>query len=275
MASHGMSTEPDQAPDIECVENIATDVLPPILGPVFPYEHFNAMQSQCFERIYKTDVNFVLSAPTASGKTAILELAVCRLFITHKVGEYKVVYQAPTKSLCSERQKDWEIKFAHMGLKCAELTGDTEVSQQHVVQQADIIITTPEKWDSITRRWHDHKKLMAMVRLFLIDEVHILKEDRGASLEVVVSRMKSMDRPARFIALSATIPNSSDVARWLGESNRVPLMPAAIAVFGEEFRPVPLNRHVEGIQANGANEFAFDKICSNMSAPTSSKGSFH
>jgi ATP-dependent DNA helicase HFM1/MER3 len=49
-------------------------------------------------------------------------------------------------------------------------------------------LTTPEKWDSITRKWKEIKYLVGQVALLLIDEVHLLHEDRGATLEAVVSR---------------------------------------------------------------------------------------
>lgn len=49
-----------------------------------------------------------------------------------------------------------------------------------------------------------------------IDEVHLLAEERGSTLEVVVSRMKRLANPPRFIAVSATIPNIHDVGVWLG-----------------------------------------------------------
>lgn len=49
-------------------------------------------------------------------------------------------------------------------------------------------MTTPEKWDSITRKWKEIKYLVGQVALLLIDEVHLLHEDRGATLEAVVSR---------------------------------------------------------------------------------------
>lgn len=42
----------------------------------------------------------------------------------------------------------------------------------------------------------------------------MLKEKRGAILEVVVSRMKQIGQNTRFIALSATIPNIQDVATY-------------------------------------------------------------
>jgi ATP-dependent DNA helicase HFM1/MER3 len=209
--------------------------------------------------VYRSDNNFVLASPTGSGKTTILELAVCRAIATNATGQYKIVYQAPTKALCSERQRDWQEKFGRVGLNCVELTGDTDTADLRNVQSANIIITTPEKWDSITRKWKDHEKLMRLIRLFLIDEVHILKEDRGATLEAIVSRMKSIATDVRFVALSATVPNFEDVATWLGKDSAKPHEPAASETFGEEFRPVRLRKYVSGYQWKNSNDFAFEK----------------
>ncbi|KAI7341537.1 P-loop containing nucleoside triphosphate hydrolase protein [Hortaea werneckii] len=120
------------------------------------------------------------------------------------------------------------------------------VQSGSVIGNSTIIVTTPEKWDSMTRKWKDHQKLMQMVKLFLIDEVHMLKDDRGATLEAVVSRMKSVGSNVRFIALSATVPNSEDIAKWLGKDHVNTYLPAVRECFGEEFRPVRLQKHVLG-----------------------------
>lgn len=232
--------------------------LPDRLRTIFPYPIFNAVQSKCFDTVYRTDNNFVLSSPTGSGKTVVLELAICRAISRNSIDKYKIVYQAPTKALCSERQRDWQIKFGPLGLNCIELTGDSESADLRNVQSADVIVTTPEKWDSITRKWKDYERLMQLVHLFLVDEVHLLKEERGATLEVVVSRMKSISANVRFVALSATVPNLSDIAAWLGKNLAEPYEPAVSERFGEEFRPVKLRKHVCGYQSS-ANDFAFDK----------------
>lgn len=202
--------------------------------------------------------NVVVSAPTGSGKTAILEMAICKLVTTPGGENYKVVYQAPTKSLCSERAKDWEKKFRHLNLQCVELTGSTSPGQARRVGSASIIVTTPEKWDSITRKWADHQKLLGMVRLVLIDEVHILKDVRGATLEAVVSRMKTSGANVRFIALSATVPNLDDIATWLGRDHVNQHEPARRLSFGEEMRPVKLKKYVHGYDFPG-NDFVFEK----------------
>ena len=74
----------------------------------------------------------------------------------------------------------------------------------------------------MTRRWRDNKALVQMVRLFLIDEVHQLNDEtRGATMEAIVSRMKTVTASVtdkrdsqllRFVAVSATIPNIVDVS---------------------------------------------------------------
>lgn len=178
----------------------------------------------------------------------------------YKTDQYKIVYMAPTKSLCSERYRDWQAKFATLDLHCAELTGDTEHGQLRNVQSASIIITTPEKWDSMTRKWKDHVKLMQMVKLFLIDEVHILKDSRGSTLEAVVSRMKSVGSSVRFVALSATVPNSEDIATWLGKDPANQHLPAFRERFSEDFRPVRLQKHVIGLPYKGS-DFGFESFC--------------
>ncbi len=247
-------------PMIQGIPLVSLNEMPDRLRSVFRYPLFNAIQSKCFPTAYKSDDNLVVSAPTGGGKTAILEMAICRLIHGFKIDQYKIVYMAPTKSLCSERQRDWQAKFIALDLKCAELTGDTDQGQLRNVQSASIIITTPEKWDSMTRKWKDHARLMQMVKLFLIDEVHILKDSRGATLEAVVSRMKSVGSNVRFVALSATVPNSEDIATWLGKNHVSQHSPAIREKFGEEFRPVRLQKHVVGISYRG-NDFGFESAC--------------
>ncbi|KAI9666843.1 MAG: Sec63 [Trizodia sp. TS-e1964] len=247
-------------PIVQGIQLVSTNQLPDRFRPIFPFPLFNAIQSKCFPAVYNSNDNIVLCSPTGSGKTAVLELAICRLLSELKTNQFKIVYQAPTKSLCAERQRDWQAKFRVFELQCAELTGDTTQGQLKDVQNASIIITTPEKWDSLTRKWGDHDKLMRLVKLFLIDEVHILKDQRGPTLEAVVSRMKTFGTDVRFLALSATVPNSADIASWLGKNSLTQHLPAYRETFGEEFRPVKLRKIVRGFQFSG-NDFMFDKIC--------------
>ena len=47
------------------------------------------------------------------------------------------------KALCSERYEDWSKKFSAVGMKCKELTGDSEMEDYFELQNADIVMTTP------------------------------------------------------------------------------------------------------------------------------------
>ena len=91
--------------------------------------------------------------------------------------KFKIVYIAPLKALCAEKYTEWKAKFEEQhGLKCIELTGDsvTENQTDKEIEMAHLICTTPEKWDTMTRKWKNRHNIMNSVRLMLIDEVHIL-----------------------------------------------------------------------------------------------------
>ncbi|GFS09808.1 activating signal cointegrator 1 complex subunit 3 [Elysia marginata] len=181
--------------------------------------------------ILYTDKSVVASAPTGSGKTVLFELALIRLLTKPDFPELrrKIVYMAPMKALCSERYIDWNKKFGNFGVNCLELTGDSELEDVTELFNANLICTTPEKWDSMSRRWKDNKILFQQIQLFLIDEIHILNDPhRGATVEAVVSRMKTLETAQelvhaahiRFIAVSATMPNYKDIAEWLGTPSK-------------------------------------------------------
>ncbi|KAI8064731.1 P-loop containing nucleoside triphosphate hydrolase protein [Gongronella butleri] len=225
------------------------DRIPSQFRSVFPFDEFNAMQSISFDKIFDSDGNLVIVAPTGAGKTVLLELAMVRCFMANPV-DARVVYMAPTRALCTQKADEWAAKFHDAAIACHEYTGDTETSSLHAVRQSGIIVTTPEKWDSMTRGWHDHPAIVNSIRLFMIDEVQILKQDRGASLEACVSRLQSMNTRTRMIAVSATVPNVANVTQWL---KATPL------TFGDEYRPIQLHRQVVGFeQRRNSNAYAFD-----------------
>nr|WJN24854.1 meiosis specific DNA helicase [Pseudozyma flocculosa] len=214
-------------------------------------------------KVFESGENIVLSAPTGSGKTVIFELALARM-LAKDPENARAVYLAPTKALCSERTRDWSARFGSIGCGVTELTGDS-VHGLHVARKSRLIVTTPEKWDSLTRRWDENSGILSTIRLLLIDEVHILNESqRGARLEVVVTRTRTRGNQVRFVAVSATVPNLGDVAAWIGPNLHIQqqgaLSPskwtAEVFQFDDKYRPCPLQKHVYGYP-KGRDEFAF------------------
>ncbi|KAJ3930521.1 MAG: DEAD-domain-containing protein [Lentinula lateritia] len=237
--------------------------LPDMYRGLFKFGVFNAVQSSCFDGVFHTKENMVISAPTGSGKTVLFELAIIKMLSeAQETGQsVKSIYVAPTKALCSERYRDWANKFEPLGIKCCELTGDTihfGKSAWGDAKNATIIITTGEKWDSLTRNWDDHHHQLSQIQLFLVDEVHILNETRGSTLEVVVSRMKLRGTAVRFVLVSATIPNIKDIASWIGKDAQHGS--AQVYEFGEDYRPCKLIRHVVSFpRSKGQSDFVFSK----------------
>jgi ATP-dependent DNA helicase HFM1/MER3 len=261
------------------------------------FEEFNHFQSEMANVLCHSDDNVVVSAPTGAGKSTIFEMAMARFFTMDLMAQEvtapsvtrphslskarKILYIAPSKALCEERYEDWSRRFQtlKLGIEVAMITGDAADpgSSFGDLISAHFVIATPEKWDSMTRRWSENFFLMASVKLLLVDEVHLLgDETRGWCLEVVVTRMKTIHRAAqavstttedlrsssypytnpsaikstfRMVAVSATLPNIAEVADFF-------LANEAYA-FDDSFRPIPLAKHVMAMGQLGKNEWKF------------------
>jgi activating signal cointegrator complex subunit 3 len=216
------------------------------------FSHFNPVQTQVFHPAFHTNENMLIGAPTGSGKTIMAEFAMLRAFDTAP-GKC-VVYIAPLKALVRERMEDWKLRMASLGKTLVELTGDAGKVDPRLIDRADLIVATPEKWDVASRGWQK-RSFVRNVSLIILDEVHLLGADRGPVLEVIVSRARrlSMDMlqqqkdvrsiaEVRIVALSTALANARELADWLGVSSTTGLFN-----FRPSVRPVPCEAHVVGV----------------------------
>merc|ERR1719233_1067363 len=220
---------------------------------LFPYKYFNPIQSQVFWLAYHTDQNILMGAPTGSGKTVCAELAVFRSL--KKEEQRKIVYIAPLKALARERRIGWTKKFGSLklrrrtgekfsfkGCSIVEMTGD-RAPDRRAIEGADILITTPEKWDGVSRYWNS-RSYVRKVGLIIIDEIHLLGADRGPILEVIISRLRFVeartDEKVRVVGLSTALANAEDLGDWLGIERK------GIFNFPPSQRPIPCTVHIEG-----------------------------
>ncbi|KAJ1800554.1 activating signal cointegrator 1 complex subunit 3 [Coemansia sp. RSA 2399] len=205
------------------------------------FTHFNPVQTQIFHTLYRQPFNALIGAPTGSGKTVAAELAMWWAF--REYPQRKVVYIAPLKALVKERVVDWGKRLTGpMKRTLVELTGDVTPDPESI-RNADIIITTPEKWDGVSRAWHA-REYVQNVSLVIIDEIHLLGGDRGPILEVIVSRMNhiaaQMGKSVRVVGLSTALANARDLADWLG------IAKVGLYNFRHSVRPVPLEIYIDG-----------------------------
>eukprot|EP00252_Welwitschia_mirabilis_P011890 TRINITY_DN2641_c0_g2_i1.p1 TRINITY_DN2641_c0_g2~~TRINITY_DN2641_c0_g2_i1.p1 ORF type:complete len:1287 (-),score=253.33 TRINITY_DN2641_c0_g2_i1:150-3629(-) len=212
------------------------------------FKHFNPIQTQVFTVLYNSDDNVLVAAPTGSGKTICAEFALMRLhqkcFEKESEIPMRCVYIAPIEALAKERLQDWEEKFGKgLGLKVVELQGESTTDLK-LLEKGQIIISTPEKWDALSRRWKQ-RKLVQQVSLFIVDELHLMGGEGGPILEVIVSRMRyissQVENRIRIVALSSSLANAKDLGEWIGASAH------GLFNFSPGVRPVPLEIHIQGI----------------------------
>uniref|UniRef100_A0AAQ5YTI1 Activating signal cointegrator 1 complex subunit 3 n=1 Tax=Amphiprion ocellaris TaxID=80972 RepID=A0AAQ5YTI1_AMPOC len=206
----------------------------------FPF--FNPIQTQVFNAVYNSDDNVFVGAPTGSGKTICAEFAILRMLLHNAEG--RCVYITPMEALVFV---DWHQKFQDiLNKKVVLLTGETSTDLK-LLGKGDIIVSTPDKWDILSRRWKQRKNVQN-VSLFVVDEAHLIGGENGPVLEVICSRMRyissQIERPIRIVALSSSLSNAKDVAHWLGCST------TATFNFHPNVRPVPLELHIQGFNVS-------------------------
>uniref|UniRef100_A0A8B9LFR2 U5 small nuclear ribonucleoprotein 200 kDa helicase n=1 Tax=Astyanax mexicanus TaxID=7994 RepID=A0A8B9LFR2_ASTMX len=209
----------------------------------FPF--FNPIQTQVFNAVYNSDDNVFVGAPTGSGKTICAEFAILRMLLHNTEG--RCVYITPMEALAEQVFVDWHQKFQEaLNKKVVILTGETSTDLK-LLGKGDIIISTPDKWDILSRRWKQRKNVQN-VSLFIVDETHLIGGENGPVLEVICSRMRyissQIERPIRIVALSSSLSNAKDVAHWLGCST------TATFNFHPNVRPVPLELHIQGFNVS-------------------------
>ncbi len=152
--------------------------------------------------------NIVVSAPTASGKSLIALMAALK----HILENRKVIYVAPLKSLVYEKAQSWGTVISKVGGRLAVSTGDYDRIEPGLAR-ANMVLMTYEKLDSLLRHgvtW------LYNIGLLIVDEIHYISDTkRGPVLEVSLARILSRSSTVQVVAMSATISNALDVAKWL------------------------------------------------------------
>lgn len=178
--------------------------------------------------------NILVSAPTASGKTLIATLAMINYLSKNKG---KVIYLSPLRALAAEKFSEFKkLEKIPLGrkIKVQISTGDFEYLDK-ALEKSDVLVLTNEKMDSIIRHgleWVDD------IGLVIADEVHLIgDQDRGPTLEMILTKLKLLGTKPQIVALSATVTNSDEIAQWLD-----------CKLVENDWRPVPLS---EGVYEGG------------------------
>ena len=172
--------------------------------------------------------SLLVSAPTSSGKTFIGEMATAN--VVSQKG--KAVYLVPLKALATEKFETFRDRYGPGGTRVVISTRDyREYDQAIEEQQFEIAVVVYEKMQQILNR---KPSAFQGIGLVVADEIQMLADrERGADLEILLTRLRLSKLPLQFIGLSAVLRNNDLLSRWLG------------ARFLEHFeRPVELRRGI-------------------------------
>ncbi len=182
--------------------------------------------------------NVVLAIPTASGKSLVAYLAI----LASVLRGGKALYIVPLRALAAEKFEELKA-FEEVGLKVGISVGDYD-SPDPTLEKFDVIVATSERADSLLRHRLNWLQELTVV---VADEVHLINDaDRGPTLEVTLAKLRQVNPKAQVLALSATIKNSDELARWL-EAEHIK----------SDWRPVPLK---EGVYHDGLVHFTDNSI---------------
>ena len=199
------------------------------------------LKLQGFEKLYPPQADSVksglldgksilVSAPTASGKTLIAMLAMIS-YLSKNNG--KVIYLSPLRALAAEKFSEFKkLEKVALGkkIKVAISTGDYENIEKNL-EKSNLLILTNEKMDSIIRHGAEWVEEIGLV---IADEVHLIgDENRGPTLEMILTQLKLLETNPQIVGLSATITNSNEIAEWLD-----------CILVKNDWRPVPLSEGV-------------------------------
>lgn len=188
-----------------------------IMNKGYPYiKEYNPAQKAVIDSGYlENNDNYIISIPTASGKTVLGVLAALKVLLHGG----KVVYSVPLLSLQNEKYKEFKV-FEEFGFKVGKHPS-----------RCDIAVMVFESFDALTRF---SRNTLNEIDLVIIDEFHMIGDySRGPTLECAITRLKENNKSMRIIALSATLKNMEEISHWLDAN-----------VVVHDYRPVPLHKEV-------------------------------
>jgi helicase len=182
------------------------------VDPKIPYPLLNPLQT-AFEMFYEGGSAVVL-APTSAGKSLL-----AYLFMRRHVR--KAVYCAPTKALVEEKRLEFRNYYGRVGVR----TGDNLLENLRE-QKHDVVVAV---YESLAHGLRNRSEWLSGVSCVVLDEVHHIRSKWV--IEEVIAYLKTEGIPV--LALSATLPEEGELARYLGAS----------LLIKSKWRPVPLERY--------------------------------
>jgi helicase len=157
-----------------------------------------------------TSGNLIVFSPTSSGKTFIGEMAAVKAARENA----RVFYLVPQKALAEEKYREFSKRYAQAGIDVVISSRDRREFDRAILgRQFQIAIVVYEKLQTLLVA---QPNLVQGIGLVVVDELQMLTDDeRGAGLELLLTKLKMAGSHPRMIGLSAVLGKASLLAEWL------------------------------------------------------------
>lgn len=191
-------------------------------------------QNQCLSLpSIKNRKNLIYSLPTSGGKTLVAKILMLKEIICYKKN---AIFILPFISIVQEKMQTmapYAVEFDFLLEEYASIKGQYPPIKRR--KKNSIYICTIEKALGLLNSLIETNRLNE-IGMVVVDELHLLGENngRGASLEVLLTKLIYTNKNIHIIGMSATIGNLEEVAKFLKADRYV-----------GNFRPVELKEYVK------------------------------
>ncbi|OLS27414.1 MAG: putative ski2-type helicase [Candidatus Heimdallarchaeota archaeon LC_3] len=191
--------------------------------------YLDIFQAKAMEILSKNE-SVIVSAPTGSGKTLIIEYAIENLLLNNSESflsqRNRIIYTSPIKALSNQKYRDFCNDYGKENIGI--MTGDIVINRD-----APLLIMTTEILRNILYI-SSEDPMLAGLKLVVFDEIHYLNDPfRGVVWEESLILLPDV---IPVLLLSATIPNGEELRQWLNSFRKS----HAIHLLEHFERPVPL-----------------------------------
>jgi helicase len=154
--------------------------------------------------------NLLVIAPTSSGKTLVGEIAAVKEASEMR----KAIFLVPFKAIAEEMYADFEDKYGEYGLRIAISDSDHREYDEDILQaDYDIAVIVYEKLAGLLVA---DPEFLSNTGLIVADEIQMIMEPgRGPSIELLMTKILSLESGTRIIALSAVLERLNDFDKWM------------------------------------------------------------
>jgi len=188
------------------------------------WESFRPIQDEAILHMINSPSDMIISAPTASGKTEAAFLPIISQIADNGKESVKILYISPLKALINDQFLRIEALCKHIDFPITKWHGDANQSKKTTLikNPAGILLITPESIEALFLNKAEYLgPLFKNLEYIVIDEIHsFIGNERGSQLKSLINRLEyTLEIHPYKIALSATISNLSDIAKWLNSIN--------------------------------------------------------